>query len=166
MVVLKFSTIRRWRFCANRRLCRHKPGGCRRAVGHDDGRIGAIRQELDKAHLEHVSILSYAAKYASALYGPFRHALDSAPVNDPKIPPDKRGYQMNPANKREAIREARLDIDEGADIVMVKPAGMYLDVIAELRSVTDLPVAAYQVSGEYAMIRAASERGWLDYRLV
>ncbi len=129
-----------------------------------DGRIGAIRLALDQAHLEHVSILSYAAKYASALYGPFRHALDSAPVNDPKIPPDKRGYQMNPANKREAIREARLDIDEGADIVMVKPAGMYLDVIAALRGVTDLPVAAYQVSGEYAMIRAASERGWLDYR--
>jgi porphobilinogen synthase len=129
-----------------------------------DGRVRAIRTALDAARLEHVIILSYAAKYASSLYGPFRFALDSAPVPDPGIPPDKRGYQMDPANRREAIREALLDAQEGADLLMVKPAGMYLDVIAELRSATQLPLAAYQVSGEFAMLRGASESGLLDYR--
>lgn len=128
-----------------------------------DGRVGAIRRALDNAGLEHVVILSYTAKYASAFYGPFRDALDSAPVSDPNIPRDKRGYQLDPANIRQALREAALDIHEGADIVMVKPAIFYLDVIRELRVNYNLPIAAYHVSGEYAMLRAAAERGWLDY---
>jgi porphobilinogen synthase len=129
-----------------------------------DGRVAAIRSALDAAGETHVAILSYTAKYASALYGPFREALDSAPVAAPDVPGDKKTYQMDPANVREALIEARLDEDEGADILMVKPALPYLDVIRRLREVTDLPVAAYQVSGEYAMIKAAAERGWLDER--
>jgi porphobilinogen synthase len=128
-----------------------------------DGRVGAIRHALDSAGFEHVVILSYTAKYASAFYGPFRDALDSAPVSDPTIPRDKRGYQLDPANIRQALREATLDIQEGADILLVKPAILYLDVIRELRANCDLPIAAYHVSGEYAMLRAAAERGWLDY---
>ncbi len=122
-----------------------------------DGRVGTIRRALDHAGLADVGILSYAAKYASAFYGPFREAAESAPREG-----DRRGYQMDPANSAEALREVRLDIDEGADIVMVKPAGPYLDVITRVRDATGHPVAAYQVSGEYAMIRAAAERGWLD----
>jgi porphobilinogen synthase len=122
-----------------------------------DGRIGAIRQALDDAGFSETGILSYAAKYASSMYGPFREALDSAPRAG-----DKKTYQMDPANKREAIREVLLDIAEGADIVMVKPALSYLDVIAEVRAKVKVPVAAYQVSGEYAMIKAAAERGWID----
>jgi porphobilinogen synthase len=124
-----------------------------------DGRIGAIREALDAAGHSEVSILSYCAKYASAFYGPFREALDSAPRSG-----DKKTYQMDPANVREAERELALDEAEGADIVMVKPAGPFLDVIRFLRERTALPVAAYQVSGEYAMLKAASERGWLDER--
>jgi len=124
-----------------------------------DGRVGAIRDALDGAGFGEVSILSYCAKYASAFYGPFREALDSAPRAG-----DKKTYQMDPRNRREARIEARLDEAEGADALMVKPAGPYLDVIAELRAATDLPVAAYQVSGEYAMLAAAVERGWLDER--
>jgi porphobilinogen synthase len=126
-----------------------------------DGRVAAVRQALDGAGFAQVAILSYAVKYASALYGPFRDAADSAPAFG-----DRRGYQMDPANGREAQREAALDIDEGADALMVKPALAYLDVLAELRRRCDLPLAAYQVSGEYSMIRAAAERGWLDYERV
>jgi len=122
-----------------------------------DGRIGAIRDALDEAAHEEVSILSYAAKYASAFYGPFRGALDSAPKEG-----DKKTYQMDPANRREAIREAALDEDEGADMLMVKPAGPYLDVISAVREASELPVAAYQVSGEYLMIKSAAAAGWID----
>jgi porphobilinogen synthase len=129
-----------------------------------DGRVGAIRTALDAAGHQEVAILSYTAKYASAFYGPFREALDSAPVDAPNVPRDKKTYQMDPANAREASIEARLDIDEGADILMVKPALPYLDVIARLRAETDLPIAAYHVSGEYAMIKAAARLGWLDER--
>jgi porphobilinogen synthase len=126
-----------------------------------DGRVGAIRQYLDDAGFEEVSILSYTAKYASAFYGPFRDALDSAPRGG-----DKKTYQMDPANRREALRELGLDEAEGADMVMVKPAGPYLDVIRLMRDHTTLPIAAYQVSGEYAMLKAACERGWLNERAV
>jgi porphobilinogen synthase len=122
-----------------------------------DGRVGAIRRALDAAGHEEVGILAYSAKYASALYGPFREALDSAPRSG-----DKRTYQMDPANRREARREARLDVAQGADIVMVKPALAYLDVIHAVRDAVDVPVAAYQVSGEYAMLKAAGRLGWLD----
>ncbi len=127
-----------------------------------DGRVGAIRTALDHAGFHHVCILSYTAKYASSFYGPFREALDSAPVDAPDIPGDKQTYQMDPANAREALIEAQLDIAEGADILMVKPALPYLDVIAKLRAATDLPIAASHVSGEYAMIKAAAQHGWLD----
>jgi len=126
-----------------------------------DGRVGAIRAALDRAGHEQVSILSYTAKYASAYYGPFRGALDSAPKEG-----DKKSYQMDPANIREAVRELRLDEEEGADMIMVKPAGPYLDVIATLREETSLPLAAYQVSGEYLMIKSASAAGWLDEKAV
>ncbi len=124
-----------------------------------DGRVGAIRHFLDMHGHIGVSILSYTAKYASCFYGPFRGALDAAPLG---VLPDKTTYQMDPANRREAMREARLDLAEGADALMVKPASHYLDVLLEIRRSFDLPVAAYQVSGEYAMIHAAAERGWID----
>jgi porphobilinogen synthase len=126
-----------------------------------DGRVGAIRSALDDEGFTEVAILAYTAKYASAFYGPFRDALDSAPRGG-----DKKTYQMDPANVREAIREVELDEAEGADMIMVKPAGPYLDVISLVRESTALPIAAYQVSGEYAMLKAASERGWLDERSV
>ena len=122
-----------------------------------DGRIGAIRSYLDESGYTEVSILSYTAKYASAFYGPFRGALESAPKDG-----DKKSYQMDPGNAREALRELILDEDEGADMVMVKPAGPYLDVISTLRDATTLPIAAYQVSGEYLMLKSASAAGWLD----
>lgn len=122
-----------------------------------DGRVAALRVALDKAGHEDVSIMSYTAKYASAYYGPFRGALDSAPKSG-----DKKTYQMDPANAREALREAALDEAEGADILMVKPAGPYLDIISKLRAATTLPIAAYQVSGEYLMIKSAAAAGWLD----
>jgi porphobilinogen synthase len=122
-----------------------------------DGRVAAIRTALDNRGFERVGIMSYTAKYASAFYGPFRGALDSAPKEG-----DKKTYQMDPANVREAIREVLLDEAEGADIVMVKPAGPYLDVIARVREATTLPVAAYQVSGEYLMIKSAAAAGWID----
>lgn len=126
-----------------------------------DGRVAALREALDDAGHEKISICSYTAKYASAFYGPFRGALGSAPKGG-----DKKTYQMDPANKREAVRELLLDEEEGADIVMVKPAGPYLDVISELREHTTLPVAAYQVSGEYLMIKSASADGWLNEEAV
>jgi len=129
-----------------------------------DGRVGAIRAALDEAGFTDVGILSYTAKYASSFYGPFRLALDSAPVDSPNVPKDKKTYQMNPANAREALVEAMLDEAEGADVMMVKPALPYLDVIARLRERTSLPIAAYHVSGEYAMVKAAAARGWLDER--
>jgi porphobilinogen synthase len=122
-----------------------------------DGRVGAIREALDERGFEMVAILSYAVKYASAFYGPFREAAESAPAFG-----DRRAYQMDPANAREALREAALDVEEGADILMVKPALPYLDVISQLAGEFDLPIAAYQVSGEYAMIKAAAQKGWLD----
>jgi porphobilinogen synthase len=122
-----------------------------------DGRVQAIRQELDRAGYSQIPIMSYAAKYASSFYGPFREAADSAPQFG-----DRRSYQMDPANSREAMREIRLDIDEGADIIMVKPALPYLDIIYRVKQSFDLPVAAYNVSGEYAMIKAAALQGWID----
>jgi porphobilinogen synthase len=122
-----------------------------------DGRVGYIRQILDQHHYQNVSIMAYTAKYASAFYGPFRDALDSAPRHG-----DKKTYQMNPANVREAIVEATLDSAEGADFLMVKPALSYLDVIKTLHDAFDLPIAAYNVSGEYAMVKAAAQNGWLD----
>ena len=124
-----------------------------------DGRVGAIRAALDGAGLEHAPIVSYAAKYASAFYGPFREAADSAPAFG-----DRRTYQMDPANVREALRECELDLAEGADALMVKPALVNLDVIRAVRERFDVPVAAYNVSGEYAMVKAAAMRGWLDER--
>lgn len=129
-----------------------------------DGRVAAIRFALDAAGESDTAILSYTAKYASGFYGPFREALDSAPVEAPNVPRDKKTYQMDPANAREASVEALLDEQEGADILMVKPALPYLDVISRLRAATDLPIAAYHVSGEYAMVKAASRNGWLDER--
>ena len=122
-----------------------------------DGRVGAIRRALDAAGFSEIPILAYAAKYASAFYGPFREAADSTPQFG-----DRRGYQMDPANVREALREVRLDVEEGADMVMVKPALAYLDVIRAVRERSDRPVAAYNVSGEYAMVKAAAARGWID----
>ena len=127
-----------------------------------DGRVGAMRAALDAHQFPNTAILSYAAKYASALYGPFRDALDSAPRVRDGVPADKKSYQMDPANAREALREVQLDLDEGADMVMVKPAAAYLDVIHQVKQLADVPVAAYHVSGEYAMLHAAAERGWLD----
>ncbi|MGD1900752.1 MAG: porphobilinogen synthase [Geitlerinemataceae cyanobacterium] len=126
-----------------------------------DGRIGAIREALDVEGFTNVCIMAYSAKYASAYYGPFRDALGSAPKSG-----DKKTYQMNPANSTEAILEVELDIAEGADIVMVKPALPYLDIISQVREVSDVPVAAYNVSGEYAMIKAAGEKGWIDEKKV
>ena len=124
-----------------------------------DGRVAAIRSELDNEGFQGTPILAYAAKYASAFYGPFREAAESAPAFG-----DRRSYQMDPANAREALLEVELDVEEGADIVMVKPALPYLDVVRRVREMTKLPVAAYSVSGEYAMIKAASQNGWLDER--
>ncbi len=126
-----------------------------------DGRVGAIRQKLDENGFEDVAILSYAAKYCSAFYGPFREAAQSAPQFG-----DRRSYQMDPANAREALREVALDLEEGADMIMVKPAMPYLDVIHRVREKFDVPVAAYNVSGEYAMVKAAAQRGWLDEKRV
>ncbi len=126
-----------------------------------DGRVGAIRSALDAEGYSGTSILSYAAKYASAYYGPFREAAESAPQSG-----DRRGYQMDPGNAEEALREVRMDIEEGADAVMVKPAGPYLDIVARVKAETGYPVAAYQVSGEFAMICAAADRGWIDRQRV
>ncbi len=126
-----------------------------------DGRIAAMRETLERAGFQDVAIMSYAVKYASAFYGPFREAAQSTPGQG-----DRRSYQMDPANRREAMREARLDIHEGADILMVKPALSYLDIIADLRRESDYPIAAYHVSGEYSMVKAAAEKGWIDEKAV
>jgi porphobilinogen synthase len=127
--------------------------------GMIDGMVGAIRTALDQQNLSHVSIMSYAAKYASAFYGPFRDAAESPPSFG-----DRSQYQMDPANRREARKEIALDVEQGADILMVKPAMPYLDILSDLRRSYDLPVAAYQVSGEFAMIHAAAANGWLDLK--
>jgi porphobilinogen synthase len=124
-----------------------------------DGRVHAIREALDERSFETTPILAYSAKYASAFYGPFREAADSTPAFG-----DRRGYQMDPANVREALRECELDVDEGADAIMIKPALPYLDVIRAAREAFDVPIAAYNVSGEYAMIKAAAQAGWMDER--
>lgn len=126
-----------------------------------DGRVGAIREALDSSGYDQIPIMAYSAKYASGFYGPFREAADCAPQFG-----DRRSYQMDPGNRREAMREVALDLDEGADIVMVKPALAYLDVIREVREVFDAPIAAYNVSGEYAMVKAAGQHGWIDERVI
>lgn len=129
-----------------------------------DGRIGAIRSVLDDCDFQDTAIMAYSAKYASAFYGPFRDAIGSSPKVQGKTRKylDKKGYQLNPANTREALKEAALDEEEGADVIMVKPAGHYLDIVAKIKERTTLPIAAYQVSGEYSMIMAAAQNGWLD----
>jgi porphobilinogen synthase len=124
-----------------------------------DGRIGAIRSQLDEVGQAELPIVAYSAKYASALYGPFRDAAESTPAHG-----DRRGYQMDPANAAEAVREAKLDLDEGADVLMVKPATPYLDVVRRVKDATGAPVAAFQVSGEYSMLKAAADAGWIDER--
>jgi len=127
-----------------------------------DGRVAALRKALDESGFQDVPILSYAAKFAGAFYGPFRDAAESAPREGAGIPKDRKGYQMDPGNTREALREVALDVAEGADLVMVKPAVPYLDIVRLVKDRFELPVAAYHVSGEYAMIKAAAERGWID----
>jgi porphobilinogen synthase len=131
-----------------------------------DGRIIGIREGLDQSNFLDVGIMSYSAKYASAFYGPFRDALDSAPVDMVDVPKDKKTYQMDFANRDEAIRETEMDINEGADIVMVKPGLCYLDIVRDIRNSFEIPIAVYQVSGEYAMLKAAAEKGWLDHDAV
>lgn len=131
-----------------------------------DGRILNIRETLENNDFQNVGIMSYSAKYASSFYGPFRDALDSAPVDVQDIPKDKKTYQMDYHNRLEAIRETRMDIEEGADIVMVKPGLCYLDIVREVKNMSEVPVAVYQVSGEYAMLKAAAEKGWLNHDAV
>ena len=131
-----------------------------------DGRILAIRDSLEQEGLTNTGIMSYSAKYASGFYGPFREALDSAPVSIQNVPRDKKTYQMDPANRREAITETLTDIEEGADIIMVKPGLPYLDIVRELRDTVEVPIAVYQVSGEYAMLKAAAQNGWLEHDAV
>ncbi|WP_172916263.1 porphobilinogen synthase [Capnocytophaga canimorsus] len=131
-----------------------------------DGRILNIRETLENNDFQNVGIMSYSAKYASSFYGPFRDALDSAPVDVQDIPKDKKTYQMDYHNRLEALRETRMDIEEGADIVMVKPGLCYLDIVREVKNMSEVPVAVYQVSGEYAMLKAAAEKGWLNHDAV
>ncbi|NVN16951.1 porphobilinogen synthase [Muricauda sp. HICW] len=131
-----------------------------------DGRILTIREALEDEGFLNTGIMAYSAKYASAFYGPFRDALDSAPVDIANVPKDKKTYQMDYANRYEAIKETQMDIDEGADIVMVKPGLCYLDIVREIKNEVEVPVAVYQVSGEYAMLKAAAEKGWLDHDAV
>ncbi len=131
-----------------------------------DGRILTIREALEEEGFLNTGIMSYSAKYASAFYGPFRDALDSAPVDIKNVPKDKKTYQMDFANRFEAIKETQMDVDEGADIVMVKPGLCYLDIVREIRNEVEVPVAVYQVSGEYSMLKAAAEKGWLDHDAV
>jgi len=131
-----------------------------------DGRILTIREALEDEGFTDTGIMSYSAKYASGFYGPFRDALDSAPVDAQDVPEDKKTYQMDYTNRLEALRETEMDIDEGADIVMVKPGLAYLDIVRDVKNEFDIPVAVYQVSGEYAMIKAAAEKGWLDHNQI
>ena len=131
-----------------------------------DGRILTIREALEDEGFINTGIMAYSAKYASAFYGPFRDALDSAPVDIANVPKDKKTYQMDYANRYEAIKETQMDIDEGADIVMVKPGLCYLDIVREIKNEVEVPVAVYQVSGEYAMVKAAAEKGWLNHDAV
>ncbi|MEW2920764.1 porphobilinogen synthase [Muricauda sp. ANG21] len=131
-----------------------------------DGRILTIREALEDEGFTNTGIMAYSAKYASAFYGPFRDALDSAPVDIANVPKDKKTYQMDYANRYEAIKETQMDIDEGADIVMVKPGLCYLDIVREIKNEVEVPVAVYQVSGEYAMVKAAAEKGWLNHDAV
>ena len=142
-----------------RAACSYAAAGADMVAPSDmmDGRIGAIREALDEEGFLHTGIVSYAAKYASAFYGPFREAADSAPAQG-----DRRGYQMDPANSDEALREVELDLEEGADLVMVKPALSYLDIVSRVKWEFEVPVVAYSVSGEYAMLKAASRQGWID----
>lgn len=148
--------------------CSHAEAGADFVAPSDmmDGRILEIREALEDEGYINTGIMSYSAKYASAHYGPFRDALDSAPVDAQNIPKDKKTYQMDYHNRVEAIRETHMDIDEGADIVMVKPGIAYLDIVREIKNCVEVPVAVYQVSGEYAMIKAAAEKGWLDHDAV
>jgi porphobilinogen synthase len=148
--------------------CSHAEAGADIVAPSDmmDGRILDIREALEDEGYINTGIMAYSAKYASAHYGPFRDALDSAPVDMQNVPKDKKTYQMDYHNRIEAIRETGMDIDEGADIVMVKPGIAYLDIVRDIKNAFDVPVAVYQVSGEYAMIKAASERGWLDHDAV
>jgi len=159
ITILNDETV--WILC-EQALC-HARAGADIVAPSDmmDGRVAAIRSALDEEDFTQVSILSYTAKYASAFYGPFRGALDSTPKEG-----DKKTYQMDPANGREAIREALLDEAEGADMLMVKPAGLYLDIIAQVRASSSLPIAAYQVSGEYLMLKSAAASGWLDEKAI
>lgn len=131
-----------------------------------DGRVLAMREALESEGFTDTGIMSYSAKYASAFYGPFRDALDSAPVDMQDIPKDKKTYQMDYGNRTEAVRETLMDIDEGADIVMVKPGLCYLDIVRDIKNAVDVPVAVYQVSGEYSMLKAAAQKGWLDHDAV
>lgn len=131
-----------------------------------DGRVLAIREALDQSNFIDTGIMSYSAKYASAFYGPFRDALDSAPVDKADVPKDKKTYQMDFANRDEALKETEMDINEGADIVMVKPGLCYLDIVRDIKNTFDVPLAVYQVSGEYAMLKAAAAKGWLDHDAV
>lgn len=131
-----------------------------------DGRILTIREALEGEGFTDTGIMSYSAKYASAFYGPFRDALDSAPVDIQDVPKDKKTYQMDAANRLEALKQTQMDIDEGADIVMIKPGLAYLDIVREIRNAVEVPIAVYQVSGEYAMLKAAAEKGWLDHDAV
>ena len=155
------STTTRRSSCSRARPSSHARAGADIVAPSDmmDGRVGAIREELDGEGFAETPILAYSAKFASAFYGPFREAADSAPAFG-----DRRGYQMDPANGREAVREALLDVQEGADMVMVKPALAYGDLISAVKRATRLPVAAYNVSGEYAMVKAAAAAGYLDER--
>ncbi len=148
--------------------CSHAQAGSDLVAPSDmmDGRILAIREALEAGGYTNTGIMAYSAKYASAHYGPFRDALDSAPVAAQNIPKDKKTYQMDYHNRNEAIRETRMDIEEGADIVMVKPGIAYLDIVRDIKNTFDVPIAVYQVSGEYAMIKAAAEKGWLDHDAV
>ena len=148
--------------------CSHAEAGADIVAPSDmmDGRILEIREALEEEGYVNTGIMAYSAKYASAHYGPFRDALDSAPVDSLNVPKDKKTYQMDYHNRTEALRETRMDIDEGADIVMVKPGIAYLDIVREIKNAFDVPVAVYQVSGEYAMIKAAAEKGWLDHDAV
>lgn len=151
-----------------RMACSHAEAGADMVAPSDmmDGRIGKIRSEMDAIGYQDTGIMSYSAKYASAFYGPFRDALDSAPVMQKNIPKDKKTYQIDPANRLEAIRKTMFDIDEGADIVMIKPGLPYLDIVREVKNQVTVPVSVYQVSGEYAMIKAAAQKGWINHDAV